>query len=249
MQHAPLASHEFPYLIALTQTQSNPNGPRRLDGSYMECKTQSADLQTGGGLMTSALIALEGPKAAGKTTICNLLSQRLVSDDQQDRVVLTKEPTAGFNLAQETRLTGLSLARAIADDRATHLREVIAPALVADKVVICDRYILSSLVFHGADGVATEQIWQLNESFPLPDLNLLITADADTLLARRAVRETLTRLEATRHPADELADYARYAEAMKLRGVDRISVDNTKHEDLANVVELIMKVVTKAVQP
>jgi dTMP kinase len=198
--------------------------------------------------MTRMLIAIEGPKAVGKTTICGALGRRLAGDNLRNHVVLTKEPTAGFNLAQETRISGFDLARAIADDRAIHLREVITPALGSGKVVICDRYILSSLVFHGADGVPAERIWRLNQDFPLPDLNLLVTADADVLLARRAAREAPTRLEAARHPADELADYARYAEAMQIRGVKRISVDNTRDGDLANAVNSIVEIVAKATQ-
>ncbi|TDD75062.1 dTMP kinase [Actinomadura rubrisoli] len=106
------------------------------------------------------LIAVEGPKAAGKTTLMAVLADRLC--DLPVSPVLTKEPTPAFDLDSEERLRGVELAAAIAQDRRRHVTEVVGPALAAGRIVICDRYLLSSLVFHSLDGVPHDVIEELN---------------------------------------------------------------------------------------
>lgn len=56
--------------------------------------------------MAGELIALEGPKAAGKSTLLAALAELL---PPAARVVLTKEPTDRFDLSQEQRSHGLAL--------------------------------------------------------------------------------------------------------------------------------------------
>src|SRR5690242_18666190 len=102
-------------------------------------------------------VAIEGPKGVGKTALCKALAAGLRLDEH-DRVVITKEPTPAFDPANEQVLRGVDLAAAIAGDRRAHVAAVIAPALAEGKMVICDRYILSSYVFHTIDGVATALI-------------------------------------------------------------------------------------------
>lgn len=140
-------------------------------------------------------LAIEGPKGTGKTTVAAAIRQR-ISGAHDGQVVLTKEPTPGFDLGQESHLLGADLARSIAEDRAAHVEGVIRPALDAGRAVVCDRYILSSLAFHTADGVTPEEIWRLNDPFPFPDVNLILTASARIISSRRALRPSRTRLEA-----------------------------------------------------
>lgn len=82
-------------------------------------------------------LAVEGPKGVGKTTVVSEL-QRRVAAGYADTVVLTKEPTPGFDLGQESHLLGVDLAGAIAEDRATHVEGVIRPALAAGMTVACN---------------------------------------------------------------------------------------------------------------
>jgi dTMP kinase len=196
-------------------------------------------------LAAGTLIALEGPKGAGKTTACTMVAERLAEMGIGD-VLVTKEPTGAFNLAQEGTLRGKALAVAISRDRSAHVRDLITPAMQTGNTVLCDRYILSSLVFQGADGVSADQVWQLNMGFPLPDINILITADAESIRERRAARRRLTRLEEGRDPARELEDYLRHAEVMNRRGVEMLCLDNSSPDDLPRVVEAIVELLTKA---
>ncbi|GLZ08764.1 hypothetical protein Acsp03_62300 [Actinomadura sp. NBRC 104412] len=177
------------------------------------------------------LIALEGPKAAGKSLLLTAVAARL---PHPPRLVLTKEPTPAFDLRREQELQGQALAEAIASDRARHVAEVIAPALKAGRAVICDRYILSSYVFHVPDGVAPEVIARLNRAFPTPTLNLVLEVPTEELRRRRSRRPGTTRLQSNDPAAESLA-YRHYSKLMESQGVPSRFVDNstmTQHHQL-----------------
>lgn len=185
----------------------------------------------GRAVTTGQLIAVEGPKAAGKTTLMNALARRLAP---AGGVVLTKEPTPAFDLTREQRMRGAELAVAIAEDRRQHVADVIGPALAAGCTIICDRYILSSYVFHTFDGVAEAVIEELNRDFPSPTLNLILRVSVAELRRRRGLRPSATRLQSGDLEA-EMAAYLRYAERMERAGVASQLVDNstmTDHDQL-----------------
>ncbi len=185
--------------------------------------------------MRGRLIALEGPKLAGKTTLVSDLSTRLAAASRAD-VVLTKEPTPAFDLTREQRMHGVDLAASIAEDRRRHVNDVIGPALADGRTVICDRYILSSYVFHTADGVPETVIEQLNGDFPRPALNLVLRVSARELRRRHIQRATTTRLQ-TVDAGAEAAAYTRYAEHMKRQGVPSRMVDNSTMTDHQNLLD------------
>lgn len=178
------------------------------------------------------LIAVEGPKAAGKSLLLTSMAGLL---PPSAHILLTKEPTPAFDLGQEQQLRGLALAEAIAADRARHVQDVIGPALADGRRVICDRYILSSLVFHVPDGVPAAVVSEMNEEFPRPALNLVLEVPAKELQRRRSQRPGATRLQRD-DPAAETAAYRRYAALMESQGVPSRFVDNstmTRHHQLA----------------
>jgi dTMP kinase len=197
-------------------------------------------------VMMGIFLAIEGPKCVGKTAVVSSL-RRQMAGHQASQVVLTKEPTPGFDLGQESHLLGTDLARAIAQDRAAHVASVILPALQTGRTVVCDRYILSTLAFHSADGVAPEEIWRLNASFPLPDVNLVLTASPGVLGSRRALRPSRTRLEADSDPAAELARYLEFGEEMRARGVELKIILNETPEQLAMAVWWIMHLMREGI--
>jgi dTMP kinase len=157
------------------------------------------------------------------------LARRLSGAASVD-IVLTKEPTPAFDLSREQRLRGVELAAAIADDRRHHVNTVIAPALASGRTVVCDRYILSSYVFHTADGVPEKIIEELNSSFPRPTLNLILRVPAAELRRRRLRRATTTRLQ-REDVAAEMAAYLRYADVMELTNTPSRVVDNSTMAD------------------
>lgn len=157
--------------------------------------------------MSGLLVALEGPKSVGKTT----LVQQLKRTPQSADWLFTKEPTDRFDLRHEQRLSGVQLAELIAEDRARHVADVIEPAVRAGRVVVSDRYILSSFVFQGLDGVDAEYVAALNVEFPRPDMLLLLQCSPTTLLERRRRIGSRTRLSTTIPIGDELLGYLAYA--------------------------------------
>jgi dTMP kinase len=131
-------------------------------------------------------VTFEGLDGSGKTTQARLLHDRLAAEGVD--VVLTREP-GGTELGEEIR--GLLLhsgrvapwaeAALFAASRAQHVEEVIGPALARGAVVLCDRYVDSSLAYQGiARGLGLERVLELNLAAVgglLPDLTFLLQLD------------------------------------------------------------------------
>lgn len=124
------------------------------------------------------LIIFEGIDGTGKTTQLSMLADKLRAMGFE--VVTTREPTDGeygqrirqlyANRSSVDPSQELSL---FMEDRRQHVREVINPALAAGKIVLSDRYYLSTAAYQGAVGHDPREIIRLNEEFaPRPDLVL-----------------------------------------------------------------------------
>ena len=135
------------------------------------------------------LIVFEGTDGTGKSTQLQLLSRYL--QDKGYPVITTREPTEGqygqrirelyVNRSKYTQEEELELFLA---DRREHVRELLAPALTQGKVILCDRYFLSTAAYQGARGFDPEDILKLNHFAPDPDLALLFQVPLDTGLKR-----------------------------------------------------------------
>jgi len=139
------------------------------------------------------LIAIEGIDGAGKTT-----QARFLADEYRGLgwdVVVTKEPTSGpwgkliRDSAKNGRLAITEEVNAFIEDRKEHVREVIRPCLEQEKVVIADRYYLSTAAYQGARGLDTEELLQRNEDIaPEPDLAIILNVPVHIAIARIAER-------------------------------------------------------------
>ncbi|MFS8820046.1 dTMP kinase [Synechococcus sp. W60.1] len=113
-------------------------------------------------------ITLEGGEGVGKTTQQALLAERLRQEGYA--CLCTREPggTALGKTLRELLLHGdpfspLAELLLYAADRAEHVSKVIAPALAAGQVVVCDRFTDSTLAYQGyGRGLDLEKIRQLN---------------------------------------------------------------------------------------
>jgi dTMP kinase len=146
--------------------------------------------------MGGLLIVFEGPDGAGKSTQTRRLAERLEGDGFD--VLVTREP-GGTRLGD--RLRGLLLeygdhevfaeteALLYAADRAQHVREVLRPALERGAVVVCDRYVDSSLAYQGGGrGLPVQELTvaqHLATGGLLPDLRLLLDLPVAVGLERR----------------------------------------------------------------
>jgi dTMP kinase len=147
------------------------------------------------------LITVEGVEGAGKTTQVEALRAWLV--ERGVSVVATAEPDGtplGASLrrvlGEVDRVAPLTEALLFAASRAEHVQRVIRPALTAGQVVLCDRYIDSTVAYQGyGRGVALETVAQLNRLATggvMPDLTLVLDLDvAEGLRRARARRGAL----------------------------------------------------------
>jgi thymidylate kinase len=69
----------------------------------------------------------------------------------------------------------------------------VRPALRAGYVVLCDRYVPTSLVLQRMDGVENSFLWQLNQYAEVPDLTIILTSDPVQSRARAHQRGTYSR--------------------------------------------------------
>lgn len=147
-------------------------------------------------------IAFEGGEGAGKSTQEQRLADHLVARGYE--VVRTREP-GGTPAGEAIREIVLSPAYDGLDDRAEallfaasrgeHVARVIRPALQRGAVVVCDRYLDSSVAYQGAgrnlgmDAVRELSLWATNAL--LPDLTVVLDIDPEIGLARLDSRDRL----------------------------------------------------------
>lgn len=142
-------------------------------------------------------ITFEGPEGSGKTTVSNIIEKRLEEIGYQ--VVHTREP-GGTPIAEQIRNIILDKANTMLDARAEallyaasrrqHLVEKVWPALKEGKIVICDRYIDSSLAYQGgARHLGVENVLNINmfaTEGTFPDMTLLFDIKPEDGLHRIA---------------------------------------------------------------
>jgi dTMP kinase len=121
--------------------------------------------------MKGRFFSFEGPDGAGKTTMIIKLESFL--REKGFDVLSTREP-GGVRIAEEirsiilnpthTEMDGRTEALLYAAARRQHLLEKIIPAIKAGKIVLCDRFVDSSLAYQGfARGLGIDEILQINQ--------------------------------------------------------------------------------------
>ena len=145
-------------------------------------------------------ITFEGGEGAGKSTAIKRIVEKLTSEGYE--IVLTREP-GGTPIAEEIRNVILDKKNTAMDPRTEallyaasrrqHLVEKVIPALKEGKLVLCDRFIDSSLAYQGgARGLGIDKILALNQYATdgyYPELTLLFDVDPRIGLARIAANK------------------------------------------------------------
>ena len=188
-------------------------------------------------------ITIDGPNGVGKTTLVDIICQRLKALSQN--VLQTREPTKNFNRANEEKHRE-ALARLIVEDRRHHLSDEVDPALNKGLIVISDRYIESSLVYRKLDGISFEETWHDNAMFLVPHISILLLAPAIILQERLRSKKTLTRFEREHASAEELALYHEAHSFLSDRCFETVCVENdtASKEDVAeHIIKLILQIV------
>lgn len=140
-------------------------------------------------------ITIEGPEGSGKTTVAKKVVEKLTNEGY--KVLYTREP-GGVGIAEKirdiildvnnTNLDPRSEALLYAASRRQHLVEKVIPALENGYIVICDRFVDSSLAYQGhARKIGIDEIYDIN-MFAInnrwPDITILLDIDPEVGLGR-----------------------------------------------------------------
>ena len=148
------------------------------------------------GTVRGRFITFEGPDGSGKSTQIRFLQRRLRQAGL--KVIQTREPggtVLGKHLrtllldARGMRLSPRAEAMLLSADRAQHVTRVIEPALTSGSIVVCDRYVDSTIAYQGyGSGLPVGELESLSEVATgglMPDLTILIDVTTEIGLARR----------------------------------------------------------------
>lgn len=135
--------------------------------------------------MNGLFITFEGPEGSGKTSVINAITDYFEINKIDS--VITREP-GGIRIAEDIRniilnkdnveMDARTEALLFAAARSQHFYEKIKPALDAKKIIICDRFIDSSLAYQGhARELGIDRVYEINKfgiGNTLPDLTIFI---------------------------------------------------------------------------
>ena len=151
-------------------------------------------------------ITFEGPDGSGKSTIIQKVYNYLIENNYD--VIKTREPGGSpiaekiRNLILDTENTSMGYrteALLYAASRAQHVEKTILPALNENKIVLCDRFLISSLAYQGVGrGLGIENVRNINDfaiNGVFPDFVLFFDVDPITTLKRKSSLDTADRLE------------------------------------------------------
>lgn len=153
-----------------------------------------------------AFLSIEGLDGSGKTTQINLITDAM---DRYGYEVLHSREPGGCKVAEAIRqvlldvdnvgMDGVTEAMLYAAARAQHVREVIRPAVKAGKVLLCDRFVDSSVAYQGGGRqLGVQRILDINAPAvdgTLPMATIYLDIDHETSLKRRSAASTLDRIE------------------------------------------------------
>ena len=143
----------------------------------------------------SLFITIEGPEGSGKTTVAKKIVETLQNEGY--KVLYTREP-GGVGIAEKirdiildvnnTNLDPRSEALLYAASRRQHLVEKVLPALNDGYIVICDRFVDSSLAYQGfARNLGIDEIYDIN-MFAInnkwPDITIVLDINPEVGLSR-----------------------------------------------------------------
>jgi dTMP kinase len=198
------------------------------------------------------LIAFEGLDGSGKTTQARLLFEKL---SQSYSCILTKEPTDGpiglfardnmkSSTNKDTMENTLVMEAFFIADRIDHVNSIIKPSLELGKVVITDRYVLSTIAYGGVVGIDTAWLAELNKNFPMPDITFLMDIDTQAAMARLQSRAEKPQVFENK----EFLRVARYIyknEAQKFKNAHIIDADRPQEKIAEEIFNIVMEQMQK----
>jgi dTMP kinase len=208
-----------------------------------------------GAVKMSYFITLEGVEGSGKSTIINFIKDSLETSGK--KVVVTREP-GGIDIAEQirsvildrknTKMEGRTEALLYAAARRQHLVEKVIPSLKEGNIVLCDRFIDSSLAYQGyARGLGINEVYSVNKfaiENLMPDLTLYLDLDPQIGLNRIAKNKGR---EINRLDLEEINFHVKvregYEEILKMFPKRMVRID--ANQEIGNVIADITKVLVE----
>ena len=140
-------------------------------------------------------VTLDGPAGVGKSTTIDNLQNLLISHEIVSKSITQPSKSEfGQFIRSNAHIYGKeALACMVAADRYDQEQSIIMPSLRDGINIICDRYVPSSFVLQGMDGVDESFIRSINSRVIVPDYSFILTASPDiieTRLNKRGTRHT-----------------------------------------------------------
>ncbi|MBQ3418729.1 MAG: dTMP kinase [Erysipelotrichaceae bacterium] len=199
-------------------------------------------------------IVLEGPDGSGKSSVSDIVCEKLTEKGYE--VVHTREP-GGIEIAEEIRniildpkntsMDAKTEALLYAASRRQHLVEKVVPAKSQGKIVICERFVYSSLAYQGyGRGLGFDEILKINDfaiGSDYPDMTIYLDINEEVGLKRIESRTFKDRLDKESLSFHHLVNEG-YREVLR-RFKDTKVVDASKSIDcvvddvLALIIDLI----------
>ncbi|WP_462410014.1 dTMP kinase [Neobacillus sp. Marseille-QA0830] len=201
-------------------------------------------------------ITFEGPDGAGKTTILSMVAEHFPN------ALVTREP-GGIDIAEQIRRVILAKENTSMDPRTEallyaaarrqHLVEKVMPALEDGKIVLCDRFVDSSLAYQGyARGLGLNEVFSINQfaiEQMMPDLTIYF--DIDPELGLKRINKNKGR-EVNRLDLENLSFHHKVREGYLLLlerfpdRVKRIDASKTLDEVFVEAQELVQKKISES---
>ena len=206
--------------------------------------------------MSGLFIAFEGPDGCGKSTQLRFLAEHL--EQNGVTVVRTREP-GGSPIAEKIRdvlldtenvqMDAVTEAMLYAAARAEHVRKILMPALEAGKVVLCDRFVLSSYAYQGfGRGLGLDLVRKINEpalAGCLPDVTVFINITPERAFARMNEHKERDRLE-NEHISFHRRVFDGFTTLSKDEGVICIDAKGSKHDTHELIKQQLLPIIAQA---
>ena len=196
-----------------------------------------------------AFICIEGIDASGKTTQAHRLVRNLRRRGLD--AVYTTEPSTGeigklirdHVLNRKKRVPVAVEALLFAADRVDHVDKEIKPALQKGKIVICDRYVYSTLAYQGAADLDLNWIEQINQFALVPNMALFLDVSPEVVIERMQSKSKKSVMETLKNQRRVCEIYLKMVKEGRLMRIDGNKPVNAVAADiLRDVVEFLESV-------
>ena len=206
--------------------------------------------------MKGLFITFEGVDGCGKSTQQRLLGEYLSKEGYD--ILFTREP-GGCALAEKIRELLLDVENSEMDDkteallyaaaRAQHIAQVIRPALQEGKIVLCDRFIDSSLAYQGVGrGLGIKDIMEINQFATggiMPDKTFFLDFPPELAFERMSKKRVHDRLEQEEMQFHQLL-YSGFAQLTGLypERIIRVDANGNKFETSEKIKKIMADILS-----